>query len=129
MFDHVQIKVADLTASRTFYEKVLDVLGHTVVLEFEGQVVGFGTSPHDMFEVAQASEDSLVSQTVHIAFKAKSREIVDEFYEVAIAHGAKDNGSPGMRPDYEHGYYAAFVLDPNGHNLEVVFKEEVEEEE
>ncbi len=123
MFDHVQIKVPDLAASRSFYEVVLGALGYTIVLEFPGFVVGFGTNPHDMFEVAQTSKDAPLSHAVHIAFKAKSREAIDKFHAVAIAHGAKDNGAPGLRPDYEPGYYAAFVIDPNGHNLEAVFKE------
>ena len=124
MFDHVQIKVLDLAASRPFYEAVLGALGYTVVLEYTKYVVGFGTSPHDMFEIAQTTEDAPLSQATHVAFKAKSREAVDRFHRVAIAHGAKDNGVSGLRPDYEPGYYAAFVIDPNGHNLEAVFKEQ-----
>lgn len=123
MFDHVQIKVSDLTANRPFYETVLGILGYTVVLEYEGYVVGFGNDPHDMFEVAQASDDAPLSHAVHVAFKAQSKEAVDEFHKTAIGHGAKDNGAPGLRPDYEPGYYAAFVIDPNGHNLEAVFQE------
>lgn len=124
MFDHVQIKVSDLAASRSFYEAVLRTLGYAVVLEFPRYVVGFGTNPHDMFEVAQASEEAPLSQATHIAFRAKNREAVNEFYRVAIARGAKDNGAPGLRPDYEPDYYATFVIDPNGHNLEAVCKEE-----
>lgn len=121
MFDHVQIKVKDLAASRVFYESVLATLGHKVVLEFPG-VVGIGNNPHDMFEVRQASDVVPLSSSVHVAFVAKSEEAVREFHKTAIALGAKDNGAPGLRPDYEPGYYAAFVIDPDGHNLEVVFK-------
>ena len=125
MFDHVQIKISDLAGSRNFYEKVLSVLGYGVVLEFKGRVVGFGISPHYMFEVAQTSKDAPLSQAIHIACKAGSRGAVDGFHRVAIANGAKDNGAPGLRPGCEPGHYAAFVIDPNGHNLEAVFKEEV----
>jgi len=121
MFDHIQIKVSDLNKSRPFYEAVLKTLGYKVVLEFE-KVVGIGSNPHDMFEVAQASEETPISLSVHIAFIANGEEAVRKFHETAIANGAKDNGSPGLRPEYEEGYYAAFVVDPDGHNLEAVFK-------
>ena len=123
MFDHVQIKVKDFKKSRSFYEVVLGTLGYKVALEFEG-VVGIGNDPHDMFEVAQADEekDLLLSSSVHLALTADSEEAVRKFYEVAIAHGAKDNGAPALRPEYEEGYFAAFVIDPDGHNLEAVFK-------
>lgn len=121
MFDHVQIKVEDLAKSRPFYETVLGSLGYKVVLEIEGVVVGFGTNPHDMFEVGRSSEDSPVSEATHVAFTAKSEEAVRAFHATALAHGATDNGAPGLR-DYEPGYFAAFVIDPNGHNLEAVYK-------
>jgi predicted lactoylglutathione lyase len=121
MFDHVQIKVEKFENSRVFYESVLRTLGYKVILEFEG-VVGLGNNPHDMFEVRQADATAPVSIAVHIAFVAKSREAVEAFHATALAHGAKDNGMPGPRPQYEEGYFAAFVVDPNGHNLEAVFK-------
>lgn len=122
MFDHVQIKVEDLVSSRTFYEAVLKSLGYGIVLEFEDVVVGFGNNPHNMFEVRQADADAPVSKATHIGFVAKSEEAVRAFHSTALAHGARDNGVPGFRPHYEEGYYAAFVIDPNGHNLEAVFK-------
>lgn len=122
MFDHVQIKVKDFARSRTFYEAVLGALGYKVVLEFK-KVVGIGTNPHDMFEVRQADAKAPLSSSTHVAFVAKSEEAVRKFHEMAIAHGAKDNGAPGLRPDYEAGYFAAFVVDPDGHNLEAVFKQ------
>lgn len=121
MFDHVQIKVKNLKKSRAFYEVVLGTLGYKVVLEFE-DVVGIGNNPHDMFEVAQADDERPLSSSVHIAFVAKSEDAVRAFHEVATAHDAKDNGAPGLRPEYEEGYYCAFVIDPDGHNLEAVFK-------
>ena len=121
MFDHVQIKVEDLSGSRRFYEAVLGALGYKVVFEEEGVVVGIGTSPHDMFEVRQASSSAPLSKSTHIAFVARSEAAVRAFHSTALAHGATDNGLPGLRPIYEEGYFAAFVIDPNGHNLEAVF--------
>lgn len=91
------------------------------VLEIDGVVVGYGTTPHDMFEVAQEAEDSPLSKSVHIAFSADSKEMVQSFYETAIALGAKCNGPPGLRPHYEPDYYAAFVFDLDGHNIEAVY--------
>ena len=122
MFDHVQIKVDDLERSRAFYEPVLGTLGYKVVFEAEAVVVGYGNNPHDMFELRQAGPDALVSKSAHIAFTAQSEDAVRAFHAVALAQGAKDNGAPGLRPQYEDGYFAAFVIDPNGHNLEAVYK-------
>jgi len=121
MFDHVQIKVEDLNKSRPFYEAVLGALGYEVVFEAEGVVVGIGNNPHDMFEIRQATASVPVSKATHIAFIAKSETAVRAFHSAALAHGATDNGPPGLRPIYEEGYFAAFVIDPNGHNLEAVF--------
>ncbi len=120
MFDHVQIKVTDYKKSREFYEMLLSLLGYKVVLEFD-TAFGIGNDAHDMFEVAQADEECPLSSAVHLAFKAKSEEDVRRFYEKAIKLGATDNGAPGLRPEYEEGYYCAFVIDLNGHNLEAVF--------
>jgi catechol 2,3-dioxygenase-like lactoylglutathione lyase family enzyme len=122
MFDHVQIKVDALESSRAFYEAVLGALGYKVVFEAETVVVGFGNNPHDMFEVRQAGPGAPVSNSVHIAFAARSEDAVRAFHAAALARGAKDNGMPGPRPQYEEGYFAAFVIDPNGHNLEAVYK-------
>jgi catechol 2,3-dioxygenase-like lactoylglutathione lyase family enzyme len=122
MFDHIQIKVDDLESSRAFYEAVLGTLGYKVVFEAKAVVVGFGNNPHDMFEVRQAGPDAPVSKSAHIAFAAQSEDAVHAFHAVALAQGAKDNGMPGPRPHYEQGYFAAFVIDPNGHNLEAVYK-------
>lgn len=121
MFDHIQIKVENLPQSIAFYEPVLGTLGYKSVLEIEGVVVGFGNNPHDMFEVAKISEDSPVSKSTHIAFIAKDEDSVRAFHKTALELGAQDNGAPGIR-DYEEGYFAAFVIDPNGHSLEAVFK-------
>jgi catechol 2,3-dioxygenase-like lactoylglutathione lyase family enzyme len=124
MFDHVQIKVEDLTKSVAFYEAVLGALGYKKVFEIKDIVVGFGNNPHDMSEVAKTAADSPISKSTHIAFVAKNEDAVRAFHATALEHGAEDNGAPGPR-DYEPGYFAAFVIDPNGHNLEAVFKKTV----
>ena len=90
------------------------------MFEEDGVVVGFGTNPHDMFEIRQASDTVPLSASTHIAFIAKSEDAVRAFYKTALELGATDNGMPRLR-DYEPGYFAAFVIDPNGHNLEAVF--------
>jgi predicted lactoylglutathione lyase len=121
LFNHVQIKVKDLEKSSEFYGPVMEALGYKIVLEIEGVVIGYGTSVHDMFEIRQFDEKSLLSERVHIAFNASCKEDVDAFYHSALARGGICNGEPGFRPHYEDGYYATFVIDPDGHNIEAVY--------
>lgn len=121
IFNHVQIKVMNLRQSRKFYDAIMKVLGYNVVLEIEGVVIGYGTSVHDMFEIRQTTETIPLSKAVHIAFNATEQNMVDSFYLVALDHGGRCNGKPGLRPQYAQGYYAAFVIDPDGHNIEVVY--------
>lgn len=121
IFNHVQIKVKDLKTSRRLYDALMEVLGYPIVLDIKGVVVGYGTSVHDMFEVRQFSKKSPLSQSVHLGFNASSEESVDAFYRTALARGATCNGKPGFRPEYEEGYYAAFIIDPDGHNIEAVY--------
>ena len=123
LFNHVQIKVKDLGRSRKFYDAIIAALGYKMVLEIEGVVVGYGTSVHDMFEIRQFDEKLPLSEHVHLAFNASCKEDVDAFYKSALASGGKCNGEPGFRPQYEDGYYAAFVIDPDGHNIEAVYSE------
>ena len=125
LFNHVQIKVKDLERSRKFYDPVMEALGYQVVLEMNDVVIGYGTTVHDMFEIRKFDEESLLSEHVHVAFNASRKESVDAFYRSALANGGKCNGEPGFRPEYEEGYYAAFVIDPDGHNIEAVFSEKV----
>lgn len=117
MFDHVQIRVKDLAASRAFYDPVMRALGHEVVFEVANVVIGYGPDPHNMFEIRQAGPNAPLSSAVHVAFAAKSEHVVNQFYEAALETGTC-NGRPGLRSHYEEGYYAAFVLDPDGHNVE-----------
>jgi len=120
MFDHVQVRVRDLALSRAFYAPLMAVLGHGVVFEVEDVVIGYGPDPHTMFEIRQSGPDAPLSASVHVAFVAKDEATVKELHQVAIQHGGTCNGAPGLRPHYEEGYYAAFVLDPDGHNIEAV---------
>ncbi|SEK55820.1 Predicted lactoylglutathione lyase [Roseateles sp. YR242] len=117
MFDHVKFGVRDYAASKAFYLKALAPLG----------ITHFNEAPNGI-EICGEGEPSLCFyQTdekpahLHLAFMAKSREQVDAFYRAALDAGGKDNGPPGDRPQYHVGYYAAFVIDPDGHNIEAVF--------
>lgn len=117
LIDHIQLVVANLQVSRRFYSAVLDTLG----IPISGGGDGFFWA--DEFVVSEA--DSEAAQGVltgrhHLAFQAIDRATVDRFYETALAHGGIDNGGPGER-SYHPGYYAAFVLDPDGNNVEAVY--------
>lgn len=123
MIDHTGLQVTNPAVSRAFYEKALEPLGYRVLreipTEFTGGkvVLGFGIPPKSDFWVAEGSPST---PRLHIAFRAESRAIVDAFYRAALAAGGKDNGPPGPRPHYHEHYYGAFVLDPDGHNVEAV---------
>lgn len=120
IFNHVQIKVTNLDTSRRFYDAIMHTLGYGIVLEIKDTVVGYGTSTHDMFEIRQHTEQHPLSLHIHIAFNAMSMTQVDQCYRIALEHGGRCNGKPGYRPEYEAGYYAAFVIDPDGNNIEAV---------
>lgn len=121
LFNHVQIKVNDLAQSLPFYDGIMQTLSMSMVLNIENEVVGWGNSVHDMFEIRQATKTFSASQSVHLAFNAPNQKAVDNFYQTALELGATCNGKPGLRPQYEKQYYAAFVTCPNGHNLEAVY--------
>lgn len=125
MIDHISVNVSDPAASKAFYEAALAPLGYRVVMEF-GPVTGLGAPVPGASEGAPASPDLWLSPTksptpCHIAVAASSTAQVDAFHEAALAAGGKDNGGPGERAHYHPGYYGAFVLDPDGNNLEAVF--------
>ncbi len=122
LFNHVQIKVKDLAVSKKFYDAVMKILEYKTVLEIENTVIGYGLDLHNMFEIRQANEEFKLSRSVHVAFNAPSMGAVDEFYQIATRNGGKCGGAPGFRPQYEEGYYAAFVTDLDGHNIEAVYK-------
>ena len=115
MIDHVKLQVADLGRSRSFYVGALMPLGYSVVMQPAETVVGMGERFPD-FWLAQGEPTA----PAHIAFRVNSRETVDAFYKAALRAGGTDNGAPGLRPHYHPGYYGAFVLDPDGNNVEAV---------
>ncbi len=118
MFDHVKFGVSDYAVSKAFFLEALKPLGVAVVSE---------GSPTYGVELSSKGEASLcLFQTeqkpahLHLAFTAKNRQQVEAFYRAAMGAGGKDNGAPGLRPHYHANYYAAFVIDPDGHNIEAV---------
>jgi catechol 2,3-dioxygenase-like lactoylglutathione lyase family enzyme len=111
LIDHVHIRVADLEATKHFYRAVLEALG--LDLSWEGE----GAFAIDEFFV---SDDGEPTTGLHIAFQAPDRETVHRFHEAGLTAGGRDNGAPGERK-YHPGYYAAYVLDPDGNNVEAVF--------
>ena len=115
MIDHLTLRVADYARSKRFYEAALLPLGYAKIMEVEG-FCGLGVGGKPDFWLARSEEGP--RPPVHIAFAAKSRKDVDRFYQAALEAGAKDNGKPGLRKEYHPNYYGAFVLDPDGHNIE-----------
>jgi catechol 2,3-dioxygenase-like lactoylglutathione lyase family enzyme len=111
LLDHVHIRVADIEASKTFYRAVLEAVGLGLTFEEEG---------HFAADELFASADGPPTTGLHIAFQARDQETVQRFYEAALAAGGRDNGAPGER-DYHPGYYGAYVLDPDGNNVEAVY--------
>jgi catechol 2,3-dioxygenase-like lactoylglutathione lyase family enzyme len=126
ILDHLTLFVSDYARSKAFYEKALAPLGITKLMEF-GQGCGFGRDhkPQFWIDTGPASfqtPEQLRSVTpTHVALQAESRAEVDAFHAAALEAGAKDFGAPGLRTDYHPNYYAAFILDPDGHNIEAVF--------
>ena len=123
MIDHVSLSVEDLERAKNFYSKALAPLGLEVVgevtAEQSGSVafVGFGIGRKGSLWVAHNGRQT---PTTHICFRAPTRAAVRAFHAAALGAGAKDNGGPGVRPEYHDAYYAAFVLSPEGHNIEAV---------
>jgi catechol 2,3-dioxygenase-like lactoylglutathione lyase family enzyme len=122
MFDHVKFGVSDYAASKAFFLKALEPLGVVVASE--------GTPTYGAELVSPRAKASLcLFQTeekpahLHLAFAAGNRQQVDAFHRAALEAGGKDNGAPGLRPHYHANYYAAFVIGPDGHNIEVVCSE------
>jgi catechol 2,3-dioxygenase-like lactoylglutathione lyase family enzyme len=118
VFDHVAIEVADLARSRAFYEMTLAPLGVEVVSEPVPHMVGIGSEGRPWFWLM--GRDRPTARGVHLAFAAADRDAVDAFHAAGLAAGGTDNGAPGPRPLYHASYYAAFVLDPDGNNVEAV---------
>jgi catechol 2,3-dioxygenase-like lactoylglutathione lyase family enzyme len=117
MFDHIGIPVSDLERARAFYAAALAPLGVQEVMSFE-TFIGFGRErPQFWIMLGRPAE---TAPRVHIAFTAGNRLEVDTFHRAALDAGGTDHGAPGLRPHYHSNYYGAFVLDPDGHNIEAV---------
>ena len=119
MLDHLGLAVADYPASKAFYERALEPLGFQVLMEYRGVSAGFG-SPEDQKPFFWIHDRGTPHTDVHVAFAARDRATVDAFHDAALAAGGTDNGGPGLREIYHPQYYGAFVLDPDGNNVEAV---------
>lgn len=130
MIDHMGVTVRDFTASRRFYDAALAPLGIGKIMEVTPEEsggyhgVGYGSRGKPFFWLSKDLRPPAAGQALgsglHIAFSAEDRAAVDAFHAAALAHGGRDNGAPGIRAHYHPSYYAAFVLDPDGFNVEAV---------
>ncbi|RSH83104.1 uncharacterized protein EHS24_006761 [Apiotrichum porosum] len=122
MIDHLYLRVSNYAASKAFYSSVLEAIGAKAIMEFPG-LCGYGQHGSAFkqvkFFIADAAKGPEVTP-IHCAFRCETSHEVDEFYNKALAAGAKDNGQPGIRAHFQPNYYAAYVLDPDGHNIEAV---------
>ncbi len=122
MLDHIGLEVTDFARSKAFYEQALEPLGIRLLMEPVEGSAGFGSEtehgPKPYFWVNARERPAVIS--AHVAFSAPDTPTVDAFHAAALAAGGSDNGAPGRRPHYHPGYYGAFVLDPDGNNVEAV---------
>ncbi len=116
MIDHINLPVSNIEQSKRFFQEALSPLGYELVMEHGISGAGFGHAGKPDFWIKQG----VPSSAVHVAFASPDRATVDAFYGAAIAAGARDNGPPGLRPEYHSTYYGAYVLDPDGNNIEAV---------
>lgn len=123
MIDHIGIDVSDLEKSKAFYMHALAFIGVVIIVEVTAEqsggdaFVGMGSEGRPYFWFGTSKS---IPTSIHVAFTAPNRAAVDLFYTEAIKAGGKDNGAPGLRPHYHENYYGAFVLDPDGNNIEAV---------
>lgn len=123
MIDHTGVLVSNFDQSKRFYEATLEAIGYAKLKEFGPEitghtsVAGFGANGETDFWISAGTPNE---PPVHIAFRVDSREQVDAFHRAGLAAGGKDNGAPGLRPHYHANYYGAYLLDPDGHNIEAV---------
>jgi catechol 2,3-dioxygenase-like lactoylglutathione lyase family enzyme len=123
VIDHIGLQTPNLARATDFYLKALAPLGISIVMEVSAEEgggdarVGFGAAQKPFFWIGDGESPS---GPLHVAFAAVSRPAVDAFHAAALRAGGKDNGPPGLRPHYHANYYAAFVLDPDGHNIEAI---------
>jgi catechol 2,3-dioxygenase-like lactoylglutathione lyase family enzyme len=116
MIDHVALTVSDYEASRRFYASALAPLGYTLMMEHKISGAGFGSDGKPDFWIQKGSANG----PIHVAFSTSNRTTVDSFHAAALKAGAKDNGAPGLRPEYHPTCYGAIVIDPDGNNVEAV---------
>lgn len=117
LIDHIQLVVRDINTSRKFYSAIFQALGIPMGGEGEGF---FWADELFISDLKSPASDNRLTGPTHLAFQARDRETIHKFYEAGMKAGGKDNGAPGERP-YHPGYYAAFLLDPDGNNIEAVF--------
>jgi catechol 2,3-dioxygenase-like lactoylglutathione lyase family enzyme len=123
MIDHTGVNVRDFEKSKTFYTAVFSTIGYSLLANLPASitghtdVAGFGEAPKPDFWVINGKPNN---PPLHVAFRVNTRAEVDNFYQAGIAAGGRDNGKPGIRPQYHPNYYGAFILDPDGHNIEAV---------
>jgi catechol 2,3-dioxygenase-like lactoylglutathione lyase family enzyme len=126
MIDHTGLVVSNYAKSKQFYLAALAPIGYRMLMELPASVTGstdvagFGEPPKPDFWISKGAPNK---PPLHIAFRVPNRALVDAFYKAAMAAGGVDNGKPGVRPHYHPNYYGAFVLDPDGHNIEAVCHE------
>lgn len=123
MIDHTGVVVSDYAISKAFYTQALAPIGYSLLAEIpaavtgSSDVAGFGEPPKPDFWISGGTPNR---PAIHVAFRVSSRAQVDAFHAAALKAGGRDNGAPGPRPHYHANYYGAFVLDPDGHNVEAV---------
>ncbi|WP_414755246.1 VOC family protein [Anabaena sp. CCY 9910] len=123
MIDHTGVIVSNFERSKSFYAAALEPVGLSLIAEYSASmtgatdIAGFGQPPEAEFWITRGHPGSI---PVHVAFRVHNHTAVKAFYNAALAAGGRDNGAPGFRPHYHPNYYAAFVLDPDGHNIEAV---------
>jgi len=117
MLDHVTLGVSDIERSKQFYDKALRPLGIERLYAEGETAAGYGANRKAFFWISLREASQTGS---HVAFATEDRETVDRFHQAALSAGGRDNGQPGLRPAYHENYYGAFVLDPDGHNIEAV---------
>jgi catechol 2,3-dioxygenase-like lactoylglutathione lyase family enzyme len=121
VLDHMTIRVRDMAASRAFYAAALAPLGFGIVADYGGEAgIAFGPPGQDDFAIAPAAPGTATGP-VHLAFYARDRAAVSDFHAFGLTAGGRDNGAPGLRKHYHDKYYAAYLIDPDGNNVEAVF--------
>jgi len=124
VIDHIELPIADAEVSRRFYGAALEPLGLSLVVSIDPVRTTHGGARHgfgrDGYPRLWLHEETGSRLPVHVAFAAGDRKAVDAFHEMALVHGGRDNGAPGIRERYHPNYYAAYVLDPDGNNIEAV---------